>query len=361
MRSKLSFTAAGDFLVQRRMPETYAGYQRLCGLFDEGARQYAELRRTALALDAPRARNELSMLKVRLAAIQALLAELKKEFPVHRVSHALGKAEVGSLADWDRDKALEIHGHEQELGVNEYVGLVAKRMLMTITLPGGAEMEMAWCPPGVFMMGSPQGEKGRNYDETRHQVMLTKGFFMARTEVTEKQWKSVRGYYPGEKPLEVTIRFGTGIFPVTDVTWYEARAFCLQAGLELPTEAEWEYACRAGSSGPYAGNGRLDEMGWYRCYRCDSNGGFSVGRKKANDWGLYDMHGNVWEWCADWYGDYPNHAVTNPQGPHSGNRRVMRGGGLTDDAEECRSANRSCASSDEGYGWCGLRPVIHWD
>jgi len=344
----------------RYLPETYAGYQRLGGLFDEGARQYAELRRTALALDAPRARNELAMFKIRLAVIQTLLERLKKDFSVRRVLHSLGETEAGSLADWDQAKAVEIQERERELAVKAYVDLVAKRRFLTLSLPGGAEMEMVWCPPGAFMMGSPPGEKGRSSDETRRQVMLTRGFFMARTEVTEQQWKSVMGYYPGEKPLEVAIHFGTDVAPVKDVTWHEARAFCLEVGLELPTEAEWEYACRAGSGGPYAGNGRLEEMGWFDC-RGDGNAVFPVGRKKANAWGLYDMHGNVWEWCADWYGDYSNHAMVNPQGPHSGSRRVMRGGCLSDEARDCRSATRSCASPDDGDGLCGLRPVIHLD
>ena len=128
------------------------------------------------------------------------------------------------------------------------------------------------------------------------------------------------------------------------VSWENCQEFIakvnqeLELGLRLPTESEWEYACRAGSTGAYGGTGDLDEMGWYS----NNSGGKAhpVGRKKPNAWGLFDMHGNVAEWCADWYGHYPSRSVTDPTGPASGPSRVLRGGCWYFYAGDCRSAGR---------------------
>jgi formylglycine-generating enzyme required for sulfatase activity len=138
--------------------------------------------------------------------------------------------------------------------------------------------------------------------------------------------------------------------PVEQISWDDAMQFCrklterertagrLPEGHEftLPTEAQWEYACRAGTTGDYAGN--LDGMAWYS--QNSGNTTHPVGQKQANAWGLYDMHGNVWEWCRDWYGNYPSGGVTNPTGPSSGLYRVIHGGSWAYDAERCRSASR---------------------
>ena len=223
----------------------------------------------------------------------------------------------------------------------------------TITLPGGATMEMVRCPAGSFSMGSPPGETGRDDDETQHRVTLTEGFWMAKTEVTQKQWESVMGdnpsYHKGDN------------LPVESVSWDECMEFCRKTGLQLPTEAEWEYACRAGTTGDYGGAGDLDTMGWYSGN--SGNETHPVGRKQGNAWGLQDMHGNVWEWCADWYdgGYYAKSPGVNPQGPASGVYRVLRGGCYWSDPRLCRSANRSW--SDPGYrdGDYGFRPVARQD
>ena len=211
-----------------------------------------------------------------------------------------------------------------------------------IILPGGATMEMVWCPPGSFMMGSPgglfQGEVGRCRDEVQHPVTLTRGFWLAATPVTQRQWRSVMGNNPS--------RFKGAELPVENVSWEECTEFCRRAGngLRLPTEAQWEYACRAGSEGTFSGTGRLEEMGWY-----DGNIGSQthpVAMKQPNAWGLYDMHGNVWEWCADWYGEYPPGGATDPEGPLHGLARVRRGGAWNYGALVCRSACRAYDGQD---------------
>jgi len=226
----------------------------------------------------------------------------------------------------------------------------------TLRLPGGATMEMIYVAPGSFTMGSPgslgslgsEWEGGRDSDETQHRVTLTKGFWLGKYEVTQKQWESVMGRNPSDSKGED--------LPVENVSWDDCQEFIrkvnahLNCGARLPTEVEWEYACRAGTTGSYAGTGILDSMGWYR-----GNSTHSVGQKEPNAWGFYDMHGNVWEWCNDWYDGYPSGDVTDPRGPASGSYRVLRGGGMCYDARDCRSANRSGLYSGTCSGNFGFR------
>jgi len=196
---------------------------------------------------------------------------------------------------------------------------------------------MVYIPPGTFVMGSPEGEPGREVDEMGHQVTLTRGFYMGVTQVTQGQWKRVMGGNPSRfkrRRLD---------YPLESVSWLEAQEFIEKLNRKqgkgkyrLPTEAEWEYACRAGTVGAYSGD--LDEMAWY-----DKNAAGKthlVGRKRPNAWGLYDMHGNVYEWCEDWYGEYPSGKVKDPTGPASGSLRVARGGSWTSPGKSARSANR---------------------
>ncbi len=239
-------------------------------------------------------------------------------------------------------------------------------------LGGGVEMEFMPISAGSFQMGS---NNGGSDEKPVHQVTLTKPFWLAKTEVTQQQYQQIMGCNPSK------FKEGYGWFkklgseawgnPVERVSWNDAVEFCrkltqlerqagrLPEGFEytLPTEAQWEYACRAGTTGDYAGS--LDVMGWY-----SSNGGgktHSVGSKQANAWGLYDMHGNVWEWCLDWYGDYPSgNVTTDPQGAGSGSDRVLRGGSWYCGASFCRSASRiGCGSSradnDGGFRACIVR------
>ena len=218
----------------------------------------------------------------------------------------------------------------------------------------GMDFVFRWCPAGKFMMGSPKSELGRDdhYDhETQHPVTLTKGFWMLETQVTQKMWQSVKGSNPS--------KFKGGNLPVEKVSWDECIDFCVKLShktglmITLPTEAQWEYACRAGTTGPYAGD--LDAMGWY----ADNSGGEThpVGQKQPNVWGLYDTYGNVCEWCQDGYESYYG-AETDPTGPTNSSKRVFRGGSWCFEATACRSASRFSGYPDCCNEYSGFRLVI---
>ena len=215
----------------------------------------------------------------------------------------------------------------------------------------GVEFAFRWCPPGAFMMGSPEDEKGRNNDEQQHKVTLTKGFWMMETEVSQKQWKAI---------MDTNIStFNYDTFPVETVSWNSCQNFCQKCSniglpVQLPTEAQWEYACRAGTTGMYAGV--LDDMAWHLSN--SDRKPHPVGKKKPNAWGLYDMHGNVWEWCQDWYGDYPSDSVTDPTGPESGSNRVIRGDDWGHSSSSYRSALRNKLFPDGLGAHLGFRCVI---
>ncbi|MBR5161654.1 MAG: SUMF1/EgtB/PvdO family nonheme iron enzyme, partial [Thermoguttaceae bacterium] len=204
----------------------------------------------------------------------------------------------------------------------------------------GVEFAFRWCPPGVFLMGSPESEDGHKDDEKQHEVTLTKGFWIMETPVTQKQWMAVMDNNPSECK-------GDNL-PVEDVSWYDCYDFCkkcVQLGLplQLPTEAQWEYACRAGSTGAYAGE--LQEMRFSSSYNRTI---YPVGIKKPNAWGIYDMYGNVHNWCTDWYGEYLSERVTDPTGPSHPAKgfegHVFRGGSMFSST----SANREHGMVDNG-------------
>jgi len=217
-------------------------------------------------------------------------------------------------------------------------------------------MEMIFCPPGTFMMGSPTSESGRGTDETQHQVTLTNGFYLGKYEVTQAQYETVIGSNPSSPQGNNR--------PVERVNWHEAQAFCdqltsieqtagrLPAGWKyaLPTEAQWEYACRAGTTTAYSWGNVIspNDANWN--HGNDANTTMEVGQFSANPWGFYDMHGNVWEWVYDRKANYPGGAQTNPEGPASGSFRVTRGGSWGHDGTILRSAERShIGPANRGY------------
>jgi len=223
---------------------------------------------------------------------------------------------------------------------------------------------MVRIPAGSFVMGSPVDEDNRDNDERQHTVTLTEDFYLGVTEVTQEQWRKIMGYEMSEFP-----DCGADC-PAENISYHECLEFVrglnkLEGvkGYRLPTEAEWEYACRAGSKTAFAGGEvtgslcehdfSLEAEGWY----C-GNAGHTThpgAEKEPNAWGIYDMHGNVWEWCQDWYGEYPSVAETDPKGPHSGFYRVLRGGCWDSTIGGCRSASRGRSEPDFRLGHIGLR------
>jgi formylglycine-generating enzyme required for sulfatase activity len=213
-------------------------------------------------------------------------------------------------------------------------------------------MTFCWCPAGKFTMGSPKSEADRGDDENQVEVTLSQGFWMAKTEVTQAQWQALMGNNPSW--------FKGENLPVDSVSWEDAQEFLTKVNaivgisdggkMVLPTEAQWEYAARAGETGPYSG-GALDEVAWYA-----GNSGSEahpVGTKTPNAWGLSDMSGNMWEWCADYYVIKLEGGI-DPQGGSSGADRVYRGGSWHDNARYCRVAYRyfiipSSANSNFGF------------
>ncbi|MCY3021711.1 MAG: SUMF1/EgtB/PvdO family nonheme iron enzyme [Planctomycetota bacterium] len=216
-------------------------------------------------------------------------------------------------------------------------------------------MRLAYIPAGEADMGSPGDEKGREDDEALHRVKLAKPFRIGVTEVTQAQWKAVMGQRRGE--------FEGDNLPVESVSWKDAVAFCEKLSktegktYRLPTEAEWEYACRAGSAGRFSAADKLTDAAWY-----DDNGEektHPVAAKKPNAWGLYDMHGNVAEWCGDYYAPkYPAQAATDPTGPAEGTGRVVRGGSWSSFERGCRCASRSNVNQAHQMKTIGFRVVM---
>jgi sulfatase modifying factor 1 len=234
---------------------------------------------------------------------------------------------------------------------------------------------MRWIPPGRFLMGSPDTEIGRYSDEgPQHAVRISNGFWMGETPVTQRQWRAVVREDGKQTTLPLSPSHFTGKdeHPVESVTWHHCIAFCdllwflLEGRMNfcLPSEAEWEYACRAGtdtafSDGsackvPAGSDPSLERLGWF-----DHNSGRMtqpVGQKRCNAWGLYDMHGNVWEWCFDGKRDYSRAAFADPLGPvDSGVSRVRRGGSCRYDAKNCRSACRFADGPGSAWSGGGLR------
>ncbi len=239
-------------------------------------------------------------------------------------------------------------------------------------------IETGLIPAGTFTMGSPSTEPDRGTEEVQHQVTLS-AYRMSKYEISNAQYAGflnakgiglngiyAAGAYPTQALIYTETNWGlkwTGTqwqpvagkdnFPVVNISWYGAAEFATYAGGRLPTEAEWEYACRGGTTTPFNTGACLNNtQANYRwnmnipltgCTNTNTNypnQTQAVNSYSPNAYGLYNMHGNVWEWCADWYDAYSTTAQTNPTGPATGSARVLRGGGWYDDARDCRSADR---------------------
>lgn len=248
---------------------------------------------------------------------------------------------------------------------------------LTIALPGLPEnarpLEMKLVRAGTFTMGAPAGERGRHaWEWPPHRVTITRDFYLSVHETTQAQWVALMGANPSKG-------FGTGSdYPVYYVSWEDCQRFIGtlnetgQGRFRLPTEAEWEYACRAGTTSRFSFGDALDcgdvcapcdtmEKYMWWCGNNRPNGAKETGLKLPNPWGFHDMHGNMYEWCADWWGDPRDRgAVTDPTGPPDGKHRVLRGGGWSYDAVGCRSAFRYGYLPDDrpSYGGFGFRPAM---
>jgi len=229
-------------------------------------------------------------------------------------------------------------------------------------------MEFIHIEPGSFIMGSPEEEQ--QPDEKQHEATLTKSFYMGRTEVTQAQWKEIMGTEPWKGVRGA--RIGDDC-PAVGVTWLEARDYCRRLIARengniyrLPTEAEWEYACRAGTTTRFSHghdegwHDLHDYYGWFKIDRENLEAGYAypVAQKKPNPWGLYDMHGNVWEWCHDWYAEYPDGEAVDYAGPETGEVRALRSGGCHGRGRFCRSANRIFSTPDERTPFFGFRVAL---
>ena len=214
------------------------------------------------------------------------------------------------------------------------------------------EKEMILIPAGKFMMGSPESEKGRSIDEKQHSVTLTKPFYMGKYEVTQEQWEALMGNNP-------SIIKGAKL-PVTNVSWEDCQEFIKKlnaktgGGYRLPTEAEWEYACRAGTTTAYSLGDEISPRD-ANYYDSAIKKPVEVGDYKRNAFGIFDLHGNVWEWCEDWYGDYTAEEVTDPKGSATGDGKVMRGGSFSYNGYGVRSSNRSYSKPSDRVGYTGFR------
>ncbi|MCF2580243.1 SUMF1/EgtB/PvdO family nonheme iron enzyme [Prevotella stercorea] len=229
---------------------------------------------------------------------------------------------------------------------------------ISIPVKNGISIDMVRVEAGTFTMGAtPEMENPWDGEKPTHQVTLTNDYYIGKYEVTQALWKAVMGNNPSN--------FKGDNLPVEMVSWDECQEFISKLNsitgktFRLPTEAEWEYAARGGKKSrgyQYSGSNNLADVAWYE----DNSGSktHAVGSKQANELGIYDMSGNVWEWCQDWYKGYSSSSQVNPTGANSGSNRVFRGGSWFDAARSCRSSCRSNNTPVTRYYFFGLRLVL---
>lgn len=280
------------------------------------------------------------------------------------------EAKIGLDLEWRPIEGLEPppakeEKPEEERGDARKPGKAGETRTFTVK---GVSFKMVRIPAGEFMMGSPSNEPDRDNDETQHRVRISRDFWMGQTEVTQGLWKAVMGSNPS--------KFSScgDDCPVEQVSWEACQKFIRKLNgmvsggqFRLPTEAEWEYACRAGTTTPFntgrcLNTDQANYNGNYPLSGCPKgkyrNLTMKVAHFAPNAWGLYDTHGTVSEWCQDSDGDYPSGLVTDPTGSSSGSNRVLRGGCWSNRAGNCRSADRCWIDPGVGHDGVGLRLVL---
>ena len=279
---------------------------------------------------------------------------------------AFGQRATGDNAKFDLDKDGEVSFGDFFLFAADFGKTVQKSTkAITVNLPGGTTMEMVWIEPGKFTMGSPSSEVGRYDNEgPQREVTIKKGFYLGKYELTQGQWQKVMGTAPWVEKNYVSVPAHPDN-PAVFISWDDAQALLkklndaeLGAGYRLPTEAEWEYAGRAGTTTRWSfgdDESRLKDYAWYGENTLNEFYVHKVGTKLPNPWGLCDMHGNVFEWVQDWYALYAIGAQTDPTGPDSGSVHVYRGGNFYFSARIMRSAYRVNGGSSYREGDLGLR------
>jgi formylglycine-generating enzyme required for sulfatase activity len=270
----------------------------------------------------------------------------------------------------------------------------------SVPIGNGDKTPLLYVEPGTFLMGSPKGEKARDKDELQHEVVLTQGYWLGKYEVTQREWEALMGTTNAEmrqigaqtkdRYWEYFDELGNqrDLYPMNFVSWEDAMEFCKKLTIQersagrlgknliftLPTEAQWEYACRAGTTTAvhYGKNLYSDmanfngnfpyETGWSSIFGYGETWNLSqtmqVGSYDSNAWGLHDMHGNVGEWCRDFYGDYSSDSVSDPYGPKNGIKRVVRGGNWVSYGSNCRSAFREYFYQESRYTHFGFRLAL---
>lgn len=282
-----------------------------------------------------------------------LTEQLKEELELLRQQLLLSEADLRRIqAEVKQDLA-----QHEKFGAQPSLG-----NLLQAPLENDLGMKFMRLEPGSFLMGSPQYELNREADETQHPVSLTQPFALQTTPLSQEQWEKVMGYNPSD--------FKGPELPVENVSWNDVVTRFLpklnSMGIgtyRLPTEAEWEYAARAGSWHAYYQREDASQLDLYAWYTNNSNFQTQpVGTKQPNAWGLYDMHGNIWEWCSDWYnGPYSKEPKTDPSGPNRGLGRVMRGGSWFCNASACRAAARGYMQPETRIRLIGFRLVKEID
>ena len=283
----------------------------------------------------------------------------KKQKPA--TTHVTPKKERASKQREVQSRKGKADGHSKKakVDISPTIGKANYTPNVKTFYANGVSFEMVEVRGGTFRMGgtSEQGSDADSDDEYPVHSVTLSGYYIGKTEVTQALWKAVMGSNPSE--------FKGDNLPVENVSWYDCQEFIRKLNsltdqnFRLPTEAEWEFACRGGNNSrgyKYSGSNYIDNVAWY-----DGNSGHKthpVATKSPNELGIYDMTGNVWEWCADWYGDYSSGAQTNPTGPYGGSGRVGRGGSWDFNVRICRSSLRIHSDPTDRNINLGLRLAL---